>query len=254
MPRRFCFLLILFCWNVGISAESPMIWDFTTAAPEQGVLRKGAKIENGLVPAALDINVPVGFEIRPEGGFQLPEAFVFEAEFSIQADDTHRSNVLWDNMYVTYIADPESKYHRGFQVAVNDCGGGRWQPALYLGFTRTTQCILGPVLAVEPGKNVKLSFFYDANRSVFWKFGSETAESEVFQPGTIAPSGYRPVIGDRFGSNYCAFNGTIRRVSLTPCKRRPVGVTIQGGSAFERGTKDAKIQIRVENFSDRLVW
>ncbi len=237
------------------------VWDFTESVPEGGTLRKGAKLQNGLVPTQLDNAVPVGFALTAKPEFQIPEAFLFEAEFTPGLDwddksiaENHKVNVLWDNMYVTYITDPnDSRYHRGFQLAISDCGNGYWQPILYVGFGRSTDCVQGPRLQANPGETVKLSFFYGANRTIIWNFAGQPGCGTVSSAGPIAASKYSPVIGDRFGSNYCGFNGTVKRVSITPYQRQPIAISFDGRGAFVRGEKNAGIKARIENFSSRPV-
>ena len=266
-------LLLILC-TPGISADAgtnldlnsqpsgaPRVWDFTQSLPDGGTLRKGAKLENGLVPTVLENETAVGFQLKSAADLKLPDAFLFEADIAPglnwedkTVSENHRSNVLWDNMYITYIQDPDdTRCHQGFQLAVNDAGNGYWQPILYIGYKNSTCVVRGPRTLVKSGETVRLTFFYDANRSVLWNFAGQTGRSTVSHAGPIAPGKYPAAIGDRYGSNYCGFNGTVKRVAITPYERQPLGISFAGRGAFERGEPSASIRVRIENFSAESV-
>lgn len=249
--------------SFGKALGPALVWDFTKGElPANGKLRKFSELREGtgLVPTALELETEAGFRVSSPEDFELPDAFFWEAEVvpglewkdekAAETAAKHRGNVLWDSMYITYVTDPEdARCHRGFQVNLIDCGNGLWQPVLHLGFGRMTDCVRGPRVAVKPGETVRLGFFFDANRSVTWFFEGQKVLGTVSASGPIAPEKYSPVIGDRYGSNYCPFNGIVKRVALTPYERRPIGVSFSGRGAFERGEKDAKVTTRIENFS-----
>ena len=115
--KRFLFLCFLSLWSLTLNANA-QVWDFThaDALPEGGKLRTFAKILDGqgLVPTSFGLSDAAGWSMKSPKDFQIPEAFRFEADFSVggqnlEYDAPKRSSVLWDSMYVTYITDPENR-------------------------------------------------------------------------------------------------------------------------------------------------
>ncbi len=233
--------------NVGTIGQT-MTWDFAAGLPAGVRLRRGAVLcaGEGLVATNVaNVSLAAGCEVKAHA---MPEAFVFEAAFTPMkglGEGTNES-VLWDDMYVTYL--PKRK-DRGLQVAFLR-RGDNWTPVLYAGLSNTTARVTGPTRRLESGRQVQFSFLFDANRRVVWNFDGETAESYLPHAGGIAPSTYRLVIGDRFGSNYHAFEGSIQRIAVTPVARDRVALAAEGRFAFMRGEQDACVELSAENFTD----
>ncbi len=220
-------------------------WDFTEGLPSGTKLRRGAALRagEGLVATnAADIALAAGCEVKTHA---IPEAFLFECVFTPPGGEGSRERVLFDDMYVNYLP---KRRDRGLQVALLR-RGELWTPVVYAGLSNTTARVMGPSKRLVAGRPATLTFWYDANRRIVWNFDGEVSESYLPQAGGLAPSNYKLILGDRYGSNYQAFEGVIRRVALTPVAREKVAIAVAGRLAFERGERNAQVQLSVENFS-----
>ncbi|MBO5941029.1 MAG: hypothetical protein J6R18_07540 [Kiritimatiellae bacterium] len=224
------------------------IWDFTAGTPEGGkILKYAARDENGL--RALEpqkIDAPAGFRLNekwtPQG------AFLFEAEFvagDLGNDAGRRyEGIIWDDMAITYVP---KRTDRGFQLGF-ETRNKMWTPVLWLGFSNSTERVVGPTVMIEPGKLAKIAFYFNANGNVVWDFNGECRESGFKCKGGLAPAvQYRPTLGDRATSNHRPLNGVLRKISITPCKVDQISVRIDGRAAFVRGEKNAEIKIAIDN-------
>lgn len=237
-------------------------WNFTESVPAGGVLRKGGELKNGLVPRSFDMSTPSGFQLKSAEDITFPQAFLFESEFvpgylpaGVAKKDVPNNTVLWDTMYVTYVATKpnDPRYNRGFQLTLRRAGERSWTPVLFLGFGTATNQIVGPKVDVKSGQTVKLSFFFTASGEVLWDFAGTRMRSIVPCVGPLAPSKYAAVIGDRFGSNYRAFDGVIKRIAITPHSRTPFAIRAVGRSVFLRGDQNAKVRVELQNGSGNLL-
>ena len=241
--------LALAAEELGEPTGKTSLWDFTGELPADGTLNEGAVLNGGLIPTTFDPLIGGGFRLK-EMKFSLPEAFRFESQIvpggELPDGDAaaKASGIVWDSMYVTYKKEPAEQFNRGFQLALESVGGNRCRPRLYLGYGDRTDALIGPIAECAPGQPVRLSFYYNANGSVFWDFAEKKAESETSGVGSLAESRYTPVIGDRIGSNFDPFPGKIERVAITPCRREPFGIVISGRKAFRRGEK-ASVSVRL---------
>ena len=230
---------------------APLTWDFTKGIPAGGKLNKFARVDAaGLSPAdPTNMSAKAGFAL--DRFFTPPGAFLFEAEFvpgTLGAPGTAaREGILWDDLAITY---KPKRSNRGFQLSL-DVRDGVWHPRLWVGFSNDTANVAGPAVALEPGKPASISFLFGANGRVIWEFAGKRLDTRLAISGPLAPSTrYKPVIGDRAVSNYHQFDGTIRRVSITPCKTETFVVGIDGRAAFVRGETNATVTVVLDNKAD----
>ncbi|MDD4025209.1 MAG: hypothetical protein PHN85_04720 [Kiritimatiellae bacterium] len=209
-----------------VAAET---WDFTSGCPEGWVDRR----EHGFQSKEL---------------YPFPEAFRFEATFVVQPDPSVKvcESVLWDDMYVNY---KPKRNNRGLQVACLR-RGTRWTPIAYAGMGDDTFRVTGPECDLKPGEEVRLALLFDANRGITWSFAGTAIESILPQAGGIAAAAHRPSVGDRVGSNYQPFEGTVRRISVVPVKREKVAFARHGRNAFESGETGAALTFIAMNNYD----
>ncbi|MCQ2394793.1 MAG: hypothetical protein MJ249_10940 [Kiritimatiellae bacterium] len=225
-------------------------WDFTRGVPESVRPRTFARVPQGeglVSVAAGDLMRASGVQLKRK--FVFPEAFLFEAEFVPPKDavDGVESGILFDDMYVNYL--PKRK-DRGLQVMLTRRGTD-WTPVVYAGFGNTTCSVAGPTCTLAPGKPAKFAFLFDANRRLVWRFGEKTSEMTfIARAGGFAPSSFPTIIGDRYGSNYSPFKGTIRRVAITPVARPKIAFAARGRQAFVRGEEGAILEGDLENHSN----
>ena len=226
----------------------PMVWDFTKGLPAGGRLRKGGKRSSEGVFAvdATNMNRAAGFML--DRLWTPPGAFLFEAEFvpgslGASGSPAHEGHI-WDDMAVNYVP---KRTNRGFQitVAVRD---GVWTPTLWAGFSNDTARAVGPAVRLTPGTPAKIAVYFGANGRVVWDFNGELKDTSIPIARPLAPSvRHKPIIGDRACSLYHPFNGTIRRVAITPCKAQMLTLWTEGRRAGRRGEADATVKVKLTN-------
>ena len=227
---------------------TPFVWDFTKGMPVGGNLRKGgcASPDGICATDPTNMSLAAGFALdklwTPQG------AFLFEAEFvagklgAPETPDYH--GILWDDLAAT---SSPNWTNRGFQLEFSS-RDGKWTPILWVGLSNDTFCVRGPSAKLAPGTSARIVFLYGANGCVLWDFGDKRKETMLPRAGSIAPSKrFKPVIGDHACANYRPFNGTVKRVSITPCAVSPLSVLLEGRKVFVRGESDAKAAVRVAN-------
>ncbi|MBR4172048.1 MAG: hypothetical protein IKR48_10390 [Kiritimatiellae bacterium] len=245
-------------WAPGCRPSGPAVtWDFTQGCPAGCRLRKCAALDSrGLrITQITNESFAAGCAVTK---YKLPEAFLVEASFLAGLDwkdepskiraERHR-NVLLDTLYVTY---GKQGYNKGVQIAL-ESSGDKWTPWMWIGYGEVTHSVKGPELRLETGQEGKLSCFFDAAGRVVWRFNGVVEETELPCPGAAAESKFDLVLGDRYGSNFDAFNGIIRSISVTPCERERLSLFAMGRKAFERGEKDAKLVFSLRNLYDKTL-
>lgn len=231
-----------------LPSGAPTVWDFTAGTPSGGRLLKYAVRDAEGLKAVAPTNREAAAGFRMDRCWTPDGAFLFEAEFvpgALGGKGMQKyEGVLWDDMAVTYVP---KRTNRGFQFAF-ETKDGRWQPVLWLGFTNDTERVNGPAVPLEPGKPVSVAFFYNAAGNVVWEFNGVRHESGVRMKGSLAPAtAYKATLGDRSTSNHRPLNGTLRRISVTPCRQENVTVSLEGRAAFVRGETDAIVKVCVNN-------
>ena len=225
-----------------------LVWDFTEGLPAGGKLRKGARPTPDGIYASNPTNLSLASGFALDKLWTPPGAFLFEAEFMPGAlggqGRPSYEGILWDDLAVTYVP---KRTNRGFQLAFV-ARNGEWTPRLWAGFSNDTSSVAGPKVNIEPGKPTRISFYYGANGRVLWDFAGKIKDTVLAHGAPLAPSvRNKPVIGDRVCSNHHPFDGVIRRVAITPCADSPLGVALEGRTAFVRGEPDAKVVLRAGN-------
>lgn len=230
------------------SCGTPLVWDFSKGLPAGGKMRKGGCASPDGICASdpTNLSLAAGFALdklwTPQG------AFLFEAEFvagNLGASEMpDYRGILWDDLAIT--RSPKWT-HRGFQLEITT-RNGKWTPVLWTGFSNDTFSVQGPSARLAPGTSAKISFVYGANGRVYWEFGGRLEETMLPRTGFLAPSAcFKPVIGDRACADHHPFNGTVKRVSITPCEVYPLGVSLEGRKVFIRGESGAKAAVKVVN-------
>ncbi|MBP5321148.1 MAG: hypothetical protein J6334_09170 [Kiritimatiellae bacterium] len=243
-------------WAEGCRPSGPAVtWDFTRGCPEGCALRPCAALDaRGLrITQITNVAAAAGCSVA---AFKMPEAFLVEASFLVGLPwedaaskvraERHRS-VLLDTLYVTY---GKKGYNKGVQIAL-ESAGELWTPWLWIGYGEVTHAVKGPELRLETGQETTLACFFDAAGRVVWRFNGVVEEGELPCPGPAAESRFGLTLGDRIGSNFDAFNGIIRSISVTPCERERLALFATGRRAFERGESDAKLTFSLRNLYDK---
>ncbi|MBQ6330518.1 MAG: hypothetical protein IJI35_15975 [Kiritimatiellae bacterium] len=167
-------------------------------------------------------------------------AFLIEAEFTPRSTSMYGTRTVWDNL---------SSAHTGFRLAFT-VNKGRWTPRFWAGFSNVTECVLGPSVQIDPGKPMKFALYFGANGRVVWDFAGARRDATIAVAGSIAPQMHsNPVIGACASAPSNPFDGTIERVSITPCKVDMLNLSLAGRAVFVRGEKDAAVTVRIANMS-----
>ena len=246
-----CCATSLFLSAGGLSAAE---WDFSGGMPKDCSPRRYTRLipGKGLSPSQIaDRNSsPAGAVV---GGFVLPEAFAFEAEFfpyidwtnaadQAAANTTPRQHMLWDTMGVNY--RPKRK-NKGLQIYFDE-RNGTWKPTICAGFGDDTFFLSGPTFKPKTNELVRFSIRYGSFGRVEWNVNGETVTNQMerYEP-IVSNPGVKPVIGDRLFSCYVPFNGIIRKVAMNSLPTEPMAVRPIGRLAFERGEADAEVLLGI---------
>jgi hypothetical protein len=184
-------------------------------------------------------------ELSPPGGFRLSLKFALKKPSSSQ-----RYLMLWDSKCDFYAKKNSGiRENSGFTVALQRLPSG-YRPRAWLGFGRATATLAGKTIKLAVGKTYTLTFDYDgAARAKFSLDGVTLSTFQVNPGGPVAPSCFRPVIGDRVLGNYFRFDGRIFKVSLYSRPAARQTVKIIGRRVFIRNEKNATLQIEVRKLS-----
>ena len=227
----------------------PLVWDFTKKVmPDGGSLRKGARVSPDGMRAVAPTNISLASGFALDRLWTPDGAFLFEAEFvSGELGGPNAQGyrgILWDDLVITYVP---KRTDRGFQLKFIT-QNGNWTPVLWAGFSNDTSSVKGPAVKIAPGSSARISFYFGADGRVLWDFAGTRKYTALTHSGPLAPSvRFRPSIGDRACSNYRPFNGTVRRVSITPCRMSSLNVSLEGRTAFVRGEAGAKVAVKAVN-------
>ncbi len=244
---RFHFVCGLILATVTLNAV-PLSYDFTTPNAIQnygGTLRGKSSLKNGLfIPPSSSKHaqgyvIPNAPEQTPSGGFS------FQAEFRISGQPGGEKNlILWDNLYIYAESRTDANAHKGLMAGLIRNDNGSYRPFIRLGFGSKTETLYADT-AIPPDRNIRLGIEYDGISRVSWMLDGEplSGNTAVSSGGPLAQSINNLVIGDRVGSYYSPFNGTIRRISLEALPEKVLKLTAHGRLAFLRGESDAILEL-----------
>lgn len=226
------------------------VWEFAGTDSLSGgrLERLAVRRDGGLACAEVtNLSEKAGFwfdeRVCPMGAFLLEADMTFGN--SAVETKTGRQSVLFDTMGV---ADAAKGAHKGMQVVLYQGPGGTWSPTVFLGMGTTTRVVRGPTTKrFLPSQEAHLAFFFGANGHVVLEFGGEVVETFIDVIGPLAEPVRPAVIGSRNVGNYFHFDGTIRRLSLTPMRRDPIVVIPRGPTAFVRGSDAANLSLSLFN-------
>lgn len=220
---------------IAATAFATHTWDFTKGVPSDVVdygVSSGWKLNERWTPSA---------------------AFTFEADLVAGAQPSNGiEHILWDSMAVTYSPKWTKK---GLQVAfAQGPANNRWIPKLYFGFGDEVICVTGPTMQVMPGDEVHFKFDFDADGFVVFTIGDRMMSFPVDHDGGLAQNPNSPtVIGNRATSLYWPFNGEIKKIVISERKAPDISILVDGNFSLVRGEKNAKVNIRVRNKSNREI-
>ncbi|MBR4675859.1 MAG: hypothetical protein IKP00_15480 [Victivallales bacterium] len=227
-------------------------WDFSkpdvlTAGPFPLKLRKGAKVEDGLLNSQpTELNVPGGattYKIHPE--LDMKGAFSVLAEFEVDDMKAVHYKMLFDNKY-NYTDTPAG----GFMLALRTLGNDLYCPFASFGFGANCP-VLGTTVKLEKGKRHTLRMLFTGLGSVQFFVNGQGAGQGKVMLGSIAKARHVACVGDRYSSTCCHFGKGIAKLAIY--EERSVLFTVYANAlyrkAFERGEKKATLHYVVFNNS-----
>ncbi|MBR4220022.1 MAG: hypothetical protein IKR81_02635, partial [Victivallales bacterium] len=225
--------------------------DVLTAGPFPLKLRKGAKVENGLLDSQpTELHVPGGAitdKIYPELDIQGP--FSVEVEFEVDDVKAVHYKMFFDNKY-SY-SEPNSKYMGGFMLGLRTMGNDQYIPYASFGFGNAGSQITGKTVKLEKNKRHSMRMVFTSLGSMQFFVNGQDAGKGKTVLGSIAPAKYPACIGDRYASTCCHFGKGIARLAIY--KERPVPFIVFDNAlhrkVFERGEEKAALHYVVFNNS-----
>ena len=153
-------------------------------------------------------NVP---ELTPEGAFTM-EMWIRPSEQLSTKDRAY----LVDNKYL--VGDTAPTANRGFKIFLRRSGEPdkhRYYVSVNLGLADGTAGMAAGPLELLPDEWAHIAFTYDGEKiGRVYRDGKLVGEKEFEHSGPLVPASREFVIGDRVGSNYYRFLGTISQVRL----------------------------------------
>ncbi len=243
-------LLLMICGLLFFGAladEGKVIaqWDFKagkTASADgkfEGTLRGTTSLgPNGLVLPAVPVSKAGGLamannypELTPQGPFRMEITFRPEKEITAGKPTI----MLWDSKYiVTPKEDDKSKRsHSGFALGLRK-SGNKWRAAAFFGYGTSSLSVTSLPFALDPAEFQTLTMDYAPTRVLFSLNGQLISAAQIEAPGPLAPTAFRPVIGDRYGSNYWSFEGEIAALTLRELTIKKLEVKPAGRTGFVR--------------------
>jgi len=153
-------------------------------------------------------------ELTPKGAFRI------EAKVALREQTSKRSTlIIWDNNYIMdaswgkHKTNPDSK--KGFCLYIARGKKGELRPNVILGRAENYESVYGNLITVEEDVPFTIAFEYDGNKEFSFFFnGKLNRKGKTKFSGSLATAFYDTVIGDRVGSTFNRFDGTIYEVKL----------------------------------------
>ena len=224
-------------------------WDFSKPETLTDLRVRGnaTKIADGalqvLTEGALDKTG--GAQVKTLEPAHTPEnAFDIEAVFSLSA--TYKRQGLnqasiFDSKYVARPGNDAKSMprHTGFMYYLQPRGGDNYRFGAAFGFGKSSTEVTSKDFKLEKGKEYTARMHFSASgKVIFYLDGKEISAVNV-PGGALAPATYPAVLGDRIGSNYYPFGGSIKKIEIKSAEYTPVSISPSAmhRKVFERGEK-----------------
>ncbi|MBK8482584.1 MAG: hypothetical protein IPL40_15700 [Proteobacteria bacterium] len=149
--------------------------------------------------------------LTPAGAFTLEAWFALAPGADAEAATTA---MILDNKYYHYESQlPEANHGYAFFLARDR---ETWIPTAMLGYGADSESFLGSASRLEPGTWHHLAFSYDGHGvGRFYLDGVEGPKTSHAGRAALSPARYGLVVGDRVGSCYVGFPGTLDQVRVS---------------------------------------
>ena len=118
-------------------------------------------------------------------------------------------------------------------------GGDNYRFGAAFGFGKSSTEVTSKDFKLEKGKEYTAKMHFSASgKVIFYLDGKEISVASV-PGGALAPATYPAVLGDRVGSNYYPFGGSIKKIEIKSAEFTPVSIapSAMHRKVFERGEK-----------------
>ena len=231
--------------------------DFSNPAAYENMFVRGksTKVADGAVTVMTEnFAAPGGITTKEIDAINTPSrAFELETEFALSSKfKRYRSNpsMIIDSKYVARPGNSPKDLprHTGFMVNIQPRGGNKYRVAAAFGFGKTSVEVFSRDLTLELDKFYNLKMLFTATGKVVFTLDGENIGECIVPAGSLAPANLPTTIGDRHGSNYYPFGGSIKKVIIKEAEFTPVSVTPSAmhRKVFERGETPVAV-VKVQN-------
>ena len=234
-------------------------WDFSDPATYENMFVRGksTKVADGAVTVMTEnFAAPGGITTKEIEAANTPaRAFELETEFALSSQFKRfrtNSSMIIDNKYVARPGNgaKDMPRHSGFMVNLQPRGGNKYRAAAAFGFGKTSVEVYSRDLTLELDKFYNLKMLFTATGKVVFTLNGENIGECVVPAGSLAPANLPTTIGDRHGSNYYPFGGSIKKIVIKEAEFTPVSVvpSAMHRKVFERGETPVAVA-KVQNAS-----
>ena len=224
-------------------------WDFSKPETlgDLTVRGKSTKIADGALQVLTegDLAQTGGAQAKTIDPMHTPEnAFDIEAVIALSSTYKRKGNnqaAIFDSKYV---ARPDNSpkslpRHTGFMFYLQPRGGDNYRMGAAFGYGKSSAEATSKEFKLEKDKDYTVKMHFSASgKVVFYLDGKEVSAVSV-PAGALAPATLAAVLGDRIGSNYYPFGGSIKKVEIKSAEYTPVSISPSAmhRKVFERGEK-----------------
>ncbi|MBO5923783.1 MAG: hypothetical protein J6Q81_04640, partial [Lentisphaeria bacterium] len=263
MKKLFVSIAALFFAAAACAVASSVIaeWDFSKPGCLKGkyqlVLRGKTKLENNaLILLNETLNQPGGALVKNANPALTP-ANAFKIEAVIELDKKFKRAQNWIMIYDSkYVVMPSSEAHKklyncGFMFYLQPRGQNRYRMAAAFGYGNSSAAAFSKDFSLQYGTEAALAMHFNAVGKVMFYCNGKLLSSTNVPAGTLAPAARNPVLGDRMGPNYASLGGKLKKLTISNIAYQQAAFTSNPAKrrVFERGEKDCKLYIRLNNRS-----
>ena len=204
------------------------------------VLGEGFETSNGITTKEIDANN------TPGRAFELEAVFALSSKFKRYKNNP---SMIIDSKYVARPgnAAKDMPRHTGFMLNINPRGNNKYRFGAAFGFGKTSTEVFSNEFTLELDKFYTMKMLFNAAGKVTFMLNDKVVGECSVPAGSLAPATIPTTIGDRQGSNYYPFGGSIKSVVIKEAEYFPVSVvpSAMHRQVFERGeTPVAVVDVR----------
>lgn len=261
--------ILIFIITLGVSAvdnKTIAKWDFQSGKIEEAGQRFIGKLRGettlgqdsegnpALIMGKSEITKPSGLymdniykELTPNVAFSL------EVGFCLNSKTSKQLMTLWDNKYIIFSPKPDNnlnRSHHGFSLLLRKSGVD-WVPQSHFGYGNSSLTFTGKKISLNDGKYHTLRLEYSPDEVRFLIDGNLNHSQPTRAPGSLSSAVFPTAIGDRVGSSYYGFEGTIASVTLQEMAKKEISISQGGRVGFIRLESNPELLVLITNISEK---